>query len=268
MPANIMLAFVVAAFSILGTAWAAKPAEAFRPVGTATHDHGAFDALLQRHVKPDGAGYNRVDYAGLSREHAKLDAYLDGLLAVDPTTLSREEAHAYWINLYNAKTLDVVLDAYPVASIKDIDLGGSLFRSGPWSKPILRVNGRDLSLDDVEHGIVRAIFEDPMSHYGLNCASYSCPNLMTRAYTGTNLDQQLRESGVAYVNHPRGLSISNGRITASRIYKWYADDFGGTSAPVDHWLLLASPQKAKAIRSATMGFHQYDWRLNDVDAGG
>ena len=241
--------------------------EAFRPTGEATFDHSAFDALLQRHVKPDGEGYNRVDYAALKGEHAALDAYLDRLAAADPTTLSRDAAHAWWINLYNAKTLDVVLDAYPVASIKDVDLGGSVFRSGPWFAPVITVNGKALTLDNVEHNIVRAIFDDPMSHYGLNCASYSCPNLMPRAYTGANVNAQLWESGRQYVAHPRGLRVENGRITASRIYKWYADDFGGSSAPVDHWLSLATPEKAAAIRAATMGRHQYDWSLNDAKPG-
>ena len=242
--------------------------EAFRPAGTATFDHSTFDALLKQHVRPDGEGYNRVDYAALKKDHGALDAYLDALQAADPTTLSRDAAHAYWINLYNAKTLDVVLDAYPVASIKDIDLGGALFRSGPWFAPVLAVNGQDLTLDDVEHRIVRAIFKDPMSHYGLNCASYSCPNLMPRAYTAANVDAQLAESGRLYVDHPRGLAIADGRITASRIYKWYADDFGGEEKLVDHWTSLASPAKAKSIRDATMGRHQYDWRLNDVAPAG
>lgn len=244
---------------------AAGPAmEAFRPSGTATHDHSLFDDLLRRHVKPDSEGYNRVDYAALKSDHAALDHYIDTLTAADPTALSPDEAHAYWINLYNAKTLDVVLDAYPVASIKDIDLGGSLFTSGPWSADILEVNGEALSLDDVEHRIIRPIFKDAMSHYGVNCASYSCPNLMPHAYTGANIDAQLAESGRQYVNHPRGLRVEGGRITPSRIYKWYADDFGDEDALTEHWTSLATPQKAEAIRAARMGFHQYDWSLNDT----
>ena len=243
---------------------AERPIEALRPTGTATFDHSAFDALLKAYVKPDGEGYNRVDYAALKADAAKLDAYLAALEKVDPTTLSPAEAHAFWINLYNAKTLDVVLDAYPLASIKDIDLGGSLFKGGPWSKEIATVNGQALSLDDIEHRIVRAIFRDSMSHYGLNCASYSCPNLARDAFTGANLKDLLEKNGRAYVNHPRGLKVEGGRITASRIYKWYAEDFGGTSAPMRHWLSLAEPPLAKALQGATMGYHMYDWRLNDV----
>jgi hypothetical protein len=151
--------------------------------------------LLKAFVKPDASGYNRVDYRGVKSNLGFAAAYMTAALeAVNPVSLSRDEAHAYWINLYNAKTLEMVAEAYPVTSIKKINLGGSfLFGSGPWKAKLMTVNGTELSLDDVEHEIVRALFNDPMSHYGLNCASYSCPNLATRAYTGANINRLLRD---------------------------------------------------------------------------
>ena len=259
---------LVLALATAAPALAADAIEQFRPSGEASFDHAAFDALLEAHVKPDGEGYNEVDYASLAADRDKLDTYLDALTGFDPTTLSEDEAHAYWINLYNAKTLDVILDHYPVESIRRINLGGALFKPGPWSKEILSVNGTDLTLDDVEHRIVRAIFNDPMSHYGLNCASYSCPNLMTDAYTGETLDALLEESGRQYVNHERGVNVRGERITASKIYDWYADDFGGEDALKAHWLTLAEPDKAAAIEAAEIGRYRYDWSLNDAgDAG-
>lgn len=235
----------------------------FRPKGGAGFDHSAFDALLKAHVKPDTEGYNRVDYRGVKANLASLRAYIASLEAVNPVSLSLNEAHAYWINLYNAKTLEIVADAYPVTSIKKINLGGSfLFGSGPWKAKLMRVNGTELSLDDVEHEIVRALFKDPMSHYGLNCASYSCPNIATRAFTGANVDALLRQNAVDYVNHPRGVKVENGRITASKIYSWYAGDFGGKGRLKDHWMSLAEPGKAARIASAGISGYEYDWSIN------
>ncbi|MCU0832270.1 MAG: DUF547 domain-containing protein [Rhizobiaceae bacterium] len=245
-------------------AWAASPLRAFKPSGSGRVDHSAFDAILGQFVRLDGAGYAAVDYAGLKRRHGEVTAYVKALEAVDAAGLSRKEAHAYWVNLYNAKTLDVVLERYPVKSIRDINLGGGFFGRGPWSRKMMQVSGTDLSLDDVEHRIVRALFNDPLSHYALNCASFSCPNLMPRAYTAANIDTQMAESARLYVNHPRGLTISDGRITASKIYSWYADDFGGKDSLKDHWLAFATPDKADAIRAAAMGRFTYDWTLNDV----
>ena len=269
MPRFLPRALFVAAVAVVTPGFAADdPIAQFEPTGTASFDHSAFDAILDAHVKPDGEGYNRVDYRALSADHATLDAYLDALAAVTPSQLSRDEAHAYWVNLYNAKTLDVILDHYPVESIRRINLGGALFKPGPWSKHILTIDGVALTLDDVEHRVVRAIFLDPMSHYGLNCASYSCPNLMPDAYTGSNIDALLAESGRQYVNHPRGVEVARGRITASRIYDWYAEDFGGKDALKAHWMKLADPEKAEAIGAAEIGRFSYDWDLNDVDREG
>ena len=108
---------------------------AFAPKGSAGFDYTAFDALLKKYVKPDGKGYNRVDYSGLKAGGLPaLKAYLVAMESFDPRTLSKAEAHAWWINLYNAKTLEVVLSRYPISSIKKINLGGSFFGSGPWSK--------------------------------------------------------------------------------------------------------------------------------------
>jgi len=237
----------------------------FRPKGQAGLDHSSYDALLKAYVKPDAQGYNRVDYRGLKSNLAALRAYIASLEAADPVSLSRNEAHAYWINLYNAKTLEVVAGAFPVTSIKKINLGGSfLFGSGPWKAKILTVSGTELSLDDVEHEIVRAIFTDPMSHYGLNCASYSCPNLATSAFTGANVDALLRQNAVEYVNHPRGVTVDNGRITASRIYSWYAGDFGGKGKLKGHWMSFADPQKAAEIAPASISGYDYDWSINAV----
>lgn len=251
-------------------AWAAEPFTDLSAQGSRSADHRAFDRLLGKFVKPDGAGFNRVAYSAFKQGgHTDLKAYLSVMQAVDPVQLSRREGQAYWINLYNAKTLDVVLDAYPVSSIKQIKLGGGslfgLFGGGPWSKPILNVSGNALSLDDVEHRIIRPLFGDPMSHYGLNCASYSCPNLMPTAYTGKNIVALLAQSAAEYINHKRGVSVVKGVITASKIYSWYAGDFGGKSKLKSHWRKFATPEHAAEIAAASrIGGYEYDWALNDA----
>ncbi|MDF2372324.1 MAG: DUF547 domain-containing protein [Rhizobiaceae bacterium] len=264
---------LIAGFAGLLAVSALKPLAAtaamndFRPQGQSKVDHGAFDVLLKRYVKPDAQSYNRVDYRGIKKNLSGLKAYIAALETVNPVSLSRNEAHAYWINLYNAKTLQVVAEAYPVTSIKKINLGGSfLFGSGPWKADLLRVNGTDLSLDDIEHQIIRPLFKDEMSHYGLNCASYSCPNLATSAFTGANVDALLRQNAIDYVNHPRGVTVKNGRITASKIYSWYAEDFGGKNRLKQHWASLASPAKAKEIRSASISNYTYDWSINGIES--
>ena len=257
----------MAASSVLGpAARAAEPLRQFAPRGTDGLDHGDFDGMLAAFVRPDEARYNRVDYRNLKSDaHGELRAYITLLQSARPSMFSAPEAHAYWINLYNAKTLDVVLERYPVTSIKKINLGGGgLFGSGPWSKSLMTVEGTALSLDDIEHRIIRPLFNDPMSHYGVNCASYSCPNLAVTAFTGANVDDLLARNAREYVNHPRGVTVDRGRITASRIYSWYAADFGGRRRLKSHWTRFAAPELAAAIRDASIGRFVYDWSLNDA----
>jgi hypothetical protein len=188
---------------------------------------------------------------------------------MDPNTLDGREQFAFFVNLYNAKTIDIVLDHYPVKSIKDISLGGGLFASlsgGPWKAKVVNVNGAALSLDDIEHGILRSRFRDPRVHYAVNCASIGCPNLSNEAYTGAKLDTQFDGAARSYVNSPRGFRFDGQALVASSIYKWFKDDFGGSNQGiVKHALKYADPDlgtKLGAVRSIS-GF-EYDWSLNDT----
>lgn len=237
----------------------------FKPTGSAKVDHSALSNILGAVVKRDSKGYHQVDYKVLKGDVGPLKAYLAAMEKVNPVSLSVDEAHAYWVNLYNAVTLDIVVQHYPVSSIKKINLGGGgLFGSGPWSKPLITISGEALTLDDIEHRIVRAIFNDPMSHYGLNCASFSCPNLETEAYTGANINDKLAKSARDYIGHSRGVRVRNGKITASKIFSWYADDFGGEGNLKAHWAQFASADKAAEINAASIRNYTYDWSLNDV----
>jgi len=262
---------------------ATLPAEAQSPADLARHaaapeksltvDHVAWDKLLKAYVKPGSDGINRVDYDAFKKSgHRALKDYVARLQAVDPGRLDRNEQFAFFANLYNAKTIDIVLDKYPVKSIKDISLGGGLFATftgGPWKAKVLRVKGMDLSLDDIEHSILRPVFKDPRVHYAVNCASIGCPNLATEAFTKANLAAQLDAGARAYINHPRGVSVAGGRIEVSSIYNWFKADFGGDDRGVlAHLRKYAGPKlKTKLQRANSIDGHDYDWRLNDSREG-
>lgn len=231
-----------------------------------TVDHSAWTKLLTTYVKPQPDGLNRVDYARFKAEgRPALNAYLLALQAIDPTKLDRPEQFAYWANLYNAKTIDIVLEAYPVASIKDIKFGNFL-ASGPWSKKVLRVFDIELSLDDIEHKILRPYFKDPMVHYAVNCASVGCPNIFPEAFTGAKLSQQLDVCARDFVNSPRGVKVADGRVEASKLYNWFMSDFGNSEAAVlAHARLYAKPPQKDALDKATkIATFNYDWSLNDI----
>jgi hypothetical protein len=245
----------------------------FSKLGTTTTtavDHTVWDNQLKAYVKPDATGLNLVDYKRWKAEgHTALKGYVAQLQASDPAKLSRDDAFAFWSNLYNARTVDIVLDKYPVKSIKDISLGGglkALVGGGPWQANTMKVSGLDLSLDDVEHKILRAYFKDPRVHYALNCASDGCPNLAMEAYTGAKLEAQLEAGAKAFINHPRGIAADGGKVKASQIYNWFIADFGGSADKVlDHVRKYAEPAlKAKLNGITTIASHDYLWSLNDI----
>ncbi len=243
---------------------------------TQTVDHGAWDKLLKAYIRPNGSGVNLVDYAKFKANgQSTLKAYVTALEAVDPTKLDRNEQFAFWANLYNAKTIDVVLDAYPVETIRAITINEGLFGflkssaglGGPWKAKIVTVNGEKLSLDNIEHDIMRKVFKDPRVHYSVNCASIGCPNLNIAAFTGDNLEAELDKGAKAFVNHPRGIEVkADGTIVASSIYSWFQADFGGSQQGVlDHVRKYAGDDlKAKLEGKSEISSFQYDWDLNDV----
>ncbi len=255
------------------TALAAEPADLIAtatPGSKVTVDHSAWDRLLKTYVKPGSDGLNRVDYAAFkSGGHGDLKLYIRNLETVDPQSLDRPEQFALLANLYNAKTIDIVLDNYPVASIKDISLGGGLFAAisgGPWKAKVLKIRGMDLSLDDIEHGVLRPVFKDPRVHYSVNCASIGCPNLQAEAFTGAKLDSQLDNAARAFINHPRGANITQSGLVVSSIYSWFKADFGNTDQGVlAHLRKYASPELATKLKSvSSISDYQYNWSLNDA----
>jgi hypothetical protein len=206
-----------------------------------------------------------VDYAGLKRDGlGDLKRYLRRLQAVDPAKLSRDEQFAFWTNLYNAKTVEIIIGHYPVNSIRDIRPTNALI-PGPWRAKVLKVTGASLSLDDIEHAIMRPIWRDPRIHYVVNCAAVSCPNLADRAYTASALEGMLENAAMAYINSPYGIRFNGSKAVVSSLYDWYSSDFGG-SAPriLAHIRKYAGPALADKIAGVTqIAGYEYDWALND-----
>lgn len=257
-----------------GLAWAAPRAvpwprwERHDPASTLGVDHAAWATFLGRQVRPAPDGINRVDYAAVRGEDRRLlDGYLALLAAIPVSRLARAEQMAYWINLYNALTVRVVLDHYPVASIRDIDISPGLFSNGPWGAELITVEGEPLCLDDIEHRILRPLWRDPRIHYAVNCAALGCPNLQPEPYQRQALDRQLDGAAIAYVNHPRGVTIAaDGSLTVSSLYVWYEADFGDDALGViQHLMAYAAPHLAMRLQEIqTIDRDVYDWRLNDL----
>ena len=235
---------------------------------TAIIDHSAWDRFLERHVRIGGDGINRVDYGAVrAGERKAIKAYLAGLSGVPVGRYGRAEQFAFWVNLYNATTVDLILDSYPVASIRDIDNSPGLLAKGPWGAPLAEVDGIVLSLDDIEHRILRPIWRDPRVHYAVSCASIGCPNLAPLAFTAENSDRLLSAGARAYVNHPRGARVEGGKLVVSKLYRWYADDFGGKAGVIAHLKRYAEPALAAAIGDRKKySARGYDWALNDARA--
>jgi hypothetical protein len=234
---------------------------------TMTVDHSTWKQILARYVVAETDGINRFAYGRVSgADKARLKTYLVVLQQVAARQLPRDEQMAFWINFYNALTIDVVLDHYPVVSIKDISLGGGLFTSGPWKKALVTVEGKTLSLDNIEHDILRKTWPDPRVHYSVNCASLSCPNLMAEPFTAARLNEMLDAGATAYVNHPRGVKVSGGKVYLSRIYSWYRSDFGTKDGEVIRHLLnyADSTLKRKLAGIETISGYDYDWSLNEA----
>ena len=234
-------------------------------------DHGPWQELLDSHLSVHSEGPNLFDYAGLNSNMAdrrKLGAYLDQLQRLDPRKYSRAEQKAYWINFYNALTVKIVSDHYPVKSIRDIRskqwLAGLVF-PGPWDDTYARVAGQDITLNNIEHGILRPIWVDNRVHYGVNCASYSCPNLLATAFTAENTEELLEAGARAYVNDTRGVDmVDEDFMVVSGIYDWFKEDFGGSEEGVlEHLRLYADGELAESLRKFEGAIdYDYDWNLN------
>lgn len=222
--------------------------------------------ILEKYLMaPDEIGVARFNYGALhanAKDREALDTYIEMLEATEVSTLSDDEAVAFWANLYNAVTIKVVVDHYPVNSIKEIKSG---WRSGPWKRDLVTVAGKKMSLDDIEHKTMRKYYPSPLIHYMVNCASIGCPNLGAEPWSAATLDASREKAARIFINSPRGARITDKGLKVSSIYKWYQEDFGGNEAGVlKHLRKYADKDLAAAIDSgAKISDYGYIWSLNE-----
>lgn len=222
--------------------------------------HEAWDQLLKKYVDENGL----VNYKGFRNHRNKLDAYLALLSKAAPNkkTWSREEQLAYWLNAYNAFTIALILDHYPVESIKDIGSGPLItFVNSPWDIKFIEIAGKKYDLNNIEHGIIRKDFDDPRIHFALVCAARSCPELRNEAYTGDDLNTQLQEETIAFINNPSRNKIGKKKAQLSKCFDWYAGDFekGGKSITD----FINQYTTTKISKKATIEYLDYNWQLNE-----
>ncbi len=267
---------LVAALAVAPLVALARPMQAVAAELAGERLADALDPLLATYRVAGEDGIARIDYAGWTNDPAALARLREAIAAASgarPSAMNDAAAFAFWANLYNALTLMVVLDAYPVASIRDIRSRGAGFDLkalfGPWRTKLVEVEGARLSLDDIEHGIMRPSFADPRVHYAVNCAAIGCPNLRPRAWRPETLGAALESAARDFVNHPRGVTLqADGSLVVSSIYHWFEEDFGGSEAGViAHLRRYAAPPLAVALGDrARIADHRYDWALNDARA--
>lgn len=230
-------------------------------------DHSAWGRFLGKYLVVDHpSGINQLRYAAVSAtDRHGLQEYLDALQGMPVSRLNRPQQKAYWVNLYNALTVKIILDHYPVKSIRDIDISPGWFSNGPWDARLLTIEGEQLSLNDIEHRILRPIWQDNRVHYAVNCASLGCPNLQAKPFTPENLGELLDLAARDYINHPRGMKIEGDKAILSSIYDWFQVDFGGSEEGVrQHLQKYAGPERAEYLKAGKVHFsYAYDWILNE-----
>jgi hypothetical protein len=211
-------------------------------------DHSEWNELLQKHVSEEGL----VDYKGFMKDREKLDDYLSKLSEMKPTdNWSVQEQLAYYINIYNAYTVDLILKNYPVKSIKDLD--------GPWTKEIVTIGDVEISLGGVENSILRKMNE-PRIHFAINCASISCPDLLNEAFTAAKINEQLDKATMAFVNSNKNEIIKNS-VKLSSIFDWYKKDFIEDGKTVLDYINKYSA--AKVAPGTSISYKDYNWNLNE-----
>ena len=227
--------------------------------GSKPMNHELWDVLLHKNVDADG----NVNYKGFTNDSLKLNAYLDTLASHPPdaNAWSTEEQLTYWINAYNAFTVQLILKHYPLKSIKDIGSAIQVpFVNSPWDIKFIDIGGMLLDLNNIEHDILRKKFNEPRIHFAINCASFSCPKLRAEAYLTERLEGQLQEQAAAFINDPKRNKIGHDHIEVSKIFNWFSGDFTKNGSLID---FLNQYSKVKINKGAKVDYIDYDWTLNE-----
>lgn len=212
-------------------------------------NHNSWNTLLQKHVTKDGV----VNYKGFKKDHAQLQSYISSLSDDSDShkTWSKEDKLAYWINVYNALTVDLILRNYPIKSIKDI--------KKPWDQRLWMIGYLRQNLNDIEHKILRKMGE-PRIHFAINCASFSCPPLLNEAFTAEKLESQLTQVTKAFLADSKRNTITPNKLELSKIFKWFSKDFKQNGSLID---FLNRYSDIKINENAKKSYKEYDWNLNE-----
>jgi hypothetical protein len=222
----------------------------FSGVGESSFDHSIWDQLLAKNVNSVG----NVNYEGFATDKEKLTSYLTALSKNSPAeSWSKNEKMAFWINAYNAFTVKLILDNMPIKSIMKINGGKA------WDLKFIEIGGKTLSLNNIEHDILRAKYKDARIHFAVNCASISCPKIKNAAFTATDLDAQLTKMSISFVNNSSKNTITADKIQISNLFEWYKDDFTKEGTIIE---FLNKYSKTKINSKAKISFKEYDWGLN------
>jgi len=212
-----------------------------------TVDHSSWNALLQKHVTAKGD----VNYAGFKKDQGELDDYLNMLAGNHPTDAwSRSEKMAYWINAYNAFTIQLILENYPLSSITNLDNGKV------WDRKWIELGDQTYSLNNIENDILRPRFKDARIHFAVNCAAESCPPLLNKAYTAQNLEETLDRQARSFINNPAYNKLSKQSVTVSKIFDWYGEDFDNLIQYLNKY------SKTTIASNASVSYQNYNWSLN------
>lgn len=228
------------------------------PSNSSPVDHSVWTELLQKHVKE-----GKLNYQGILNDSVKFNGYLSDLKSSLPNdnNWSHEEQFAYWINAYNAFTVDLIVQNYPIKSIKDIK-GGVAFINSVWDIKFIKIEGQEFDLNNIEHGILRDKFKDPRIHFAINCASISCPALKDEAYTPDRIDQQLNEAARDFLYDKSKNSINIQEAKLSKIFKWFKKDFTKGQSLVEFLNTFLDSPISESTKISSL---DYDWNLNDIE---
>jgi hypothetical protein len=218
-------------------------------------DHSIWTKILQENVNSKGL----VNYKNIKDHPQQLNTYLEMLSKNPPTkSWSNNEKKAFWINAYNAFTVKLIIDNYPVKSIKDI--AGSIYKiNTPWDIRFIEIGSETYDLNNIEHSILRKDFSDPRIHFAINCASISCPVLRNEAYEASKLDRQLDDQAKVFINDTSKNNITSSKVSLSKLFSWFKGDFTESSNLID---FLNRYSNTKIKSDSKLNSLDYDWNLN------
>lgn len=222
-------------------------------------DHSLWTQLLTKHVNEKGF----VNYKGMLSERQKLENYTESLSANPPaSSWTDNEKLAYWINAYNAFTVKLIVDNYPLESIKDLNPTIAIPTvSTIWSKKWFQIGGEDFSLDEIEHKILRKDFEEPRIHFAVNCASFSCPPLRAEAFVAERVNEQLDEQARIFINDSVRNKIGKDEVIISKIFSWFKGDFTNGQSLIQ---FLNKYSDTRINEDADVDHMDYEWSLNEI----